>query len=340
MGFKPSVVDPNLWIGSMDGVFVFLVIVVDDTLITSANLSVTLKVEKAILDKFPGSSGDATWYCGMKLNWQPDGSVIVTQSAHIEQILTKFGLQNCKLRSIPMPPHTQLMKEGELLDTREFPYPSLVGALLYLAHNSRPDICATVNRLAKFMSKPTKEHWGHALYLCGYLRYTQKLGLHLGRNSEVMAYCDSDYASDVNNRRSHTGWAFIVYGGAISWQSKCQQTVACSSTEAEYMSAASAAREALWLRQLLPEFGINCTPMQIMCDSKGALGSLNNPQITQRTKHIDVMHHFVRERAARGEINFTWISGKNNVADVLTKPLAKEAHEKHIKSLGMKLVKS
>jgi hypothetical protein len=335
MGFRPAVADPNLWIGKVDGQPVFMAIVVDDTLITSPNLSVTLKVEKAILDKFPGSSGDATWYCGMKLNWQPDGSVILTQSAHIEQILNRFGLQNCKMRCIPMPPGTKLVKEGELLDTTEFPYPSLIGAVLYLAHNTRPDICAVVNRLAKFMSKPTKEHWDHAVYLCGYLRFTQKLGLHLGRNAEVMAYCDSDFASDLNSRRSHTGYVFIVNGGAIAWQSKCQPTVACSSTEAEYMAASSAAREALWLRQLLPEFGINCTPVHIMCDSKGALGSLNNPQITQRTKHIDVMHHFVRERAARGEINFVWIQGSENVADVLTKPLAKEAHEKHCRAMGM-----
>jgi ribonuclease HI len=210
---------------------------------------------------------------------------------------------------------------------------------LYIACNTRPDISSTVNRLAKYMSKPTKQHWEAAVNLVGYLRYTQKLGLHLGSSEGMKAFCDSDFASDVNSRRSHTGYVFMVNGGAISWQSKCQPTVAASTTEAEYMAASAATREALWLRQLLPEFGISCTPVEIKTDSMGALGSLNNPQITQRTKHIDVMHHFVRERRAAGEVNFSWVSGKLNPADILTKPLAKEAHEGHCKRLGMRMVK-
>jgi ribonuclease HI len=339
MGFRAAVADPNLWIGEREGVKVFMVIVVDDTLITSSDVTITQQVEQEILKKFPGTSGNAVWFCGMKLNWQPDGSVILTQGAHIEQILEKYNLQDCKLRTLPMAPGTLLVAEGEWLDTSEFPYASVIGACLYISCNTRPDICSTVNRLAKYMSKPTKQHWEAAVNLVGYLRYTQKLGLHLGSTSGMMSFCDSDYASDVNSRRSHTGWAFIVNGGTVAWQSKCQPTVAASTTEAEYMAAASATREALWLRQLLPEFGINCTPLEIQTDSKGALASLNNPQITQRTKHIDVMHHFVRERRAAGQVNFRWVPGKDNPSDILTKPLPRDAHEKHCKTLGMKLVR-
>jgi hypothetical protein len=335
MGLRASVADPNLWIGEREGVKVFLVIVVDDTMLTSADLKVTMQIENEILKKFPGSSSDALWFCGMKLNWQPDGSVIVTQSAHIEQILEKYNLHDCKLRTLPMAPGTMLCAEGEPLNTS---YASVIGACLYIACNSRPDICSTVNRLAKYMSKPTKEHWEAAEYLVGYLRYTQKLGLQLGSTGGMSAYCDSDYASDVNSRRSHTGWVFIVNGGAIAWQSKCQPTVAASTTEAEYMATSSATREALWLRQLLSEFGISCTPMQIQIDSMGALGSLNNPQVTQRVKHIDVMHHFVRERRAAGEVNFSWVSGKENPADIITKPLPKEVHQYHCKKMGLRMV--
>ncbi len=105
------------------------------------------------------------------------------------------------------------------------------------------------------------------------------------------------------------------------------------------MAAASATREALWLRQLLPEFGIKCTPLVIHTDSQGALASLNNPQITQRTKHIDVMHHFVRERRAAGQILFKWVPGVDNPSDILTKPLNRKEHEKHCFTLGMKVVR-
>jgi hypothetical protein len=176
------------------------------------------------------------------------------------------------------------------------------------------------------MSCPTVDHWDMAIYLCGYLRSTMNHGLHLGHSEICEAYCDADYASDIDQRRSHTGFCFILYGGAISWQSKCQPTVAVSTTESEYQAASMAAREALWLRQILPVFEIPCTPLVIKCDSQGALKSLRNPQITQRTKHIDVIHHFVRERCQRGEIDFEFVPGKKNVADMLTKPLPKEKH--------------
>jgi hypothetical protein len=237
-----------------------------------------------ILKRFPGKSSDASWYCGMKLNWQNDGSVVLTQKAHIEKIIATHNLQNCNVRTLPLGTNVKLTKEGERLDTSKFHYSGLVGALLYLATNTRPDIAATVNRLAKYMSNPTVDHWDAAVNLVGYLRNTMECGLHLGRTNEgILAYCDADHASDLDNRRSHTGWCFVLYGGAISWQSKCQSTVAVSTTEAEYQAASSAAREALWLRQLLPVFDIPCTPLLIMCDSQGA--SEKHAKPTDHTAH-------------------------------------------------------
>jgi hypothetical protein len=179
------------------------------------------------------------------------------------------------------------------------------------------------------------EHWGMLKNLLGYLKGTRSMGLHLGASDVCTAFCDADYASDLDSRRSHTGWCFLLFGSVISWQSKCQQTVAASTTEAEYQSCSSATREALWLRQLYSDLGIACTPMIIQCDSQGALGSLNNPQITQRTKHIDVMHHFVRERVKLGQVKFQFVPGTENVADVLTKPLPKDKHLQCCRGMGM-----
>jgi hypothetical protein len=321
MGFKPTIADPSLWVGYPHGEKVLIAIVVDDMLIASQKMDVVDDVIKRIGDAFENSTSDPQWYIGMKLNWQSDGSVIVTQKSHIEKMLTKHNLEEVPLRSLLAVDAAVFTKQGTPLDTNTFHYSSLVGAMLYLSTVSRPDIACVVNRLAKYMSCPTEELWKVAVNVCGYLKYTKDYGLHLGRGEVCAMYCDADFASDVDKRRSHTGWVFMLHGTAVCWQSKCQPTVAVSTTEAEYQSVSMATREALWLKQLLPEFGIDVSQLTIFCDSMGALKSLKNPQITQRTKHIDVMHHFVRERVADGLVRLEFVPGEYNVADIFTKPL-------------------
>jgi hypothetical protein len=314
---------------------VYIVIVVDDTLICSSDVRKTVEVEKEILKRFPGKSGMAEWYCGMKLDWQKDGSVRVTQEAHVDQLLAKHQLQQLPVRGLPMGHGCKLSSQGTDLNTDHFPYASIVGSLLYIACNTRPDIASTVNKLTKYMTEPKQEHWDMLMDLLGYLKCTKSMGLHLGRSDVCSAYCDADYASDVDKRRSHTGWCFLLFGGVISWQSKCQPTVAASTTEAEYQAAAAAAREALWLRQLFADLGLPCTPLVIRCDNQGALSSLDNPQVTQRTKHIDVIHHFVRERCQLGHLKFEFVPSNENVADVLTKPVHKPKHSWCCKQMGL-----
>jgi Reverse transcriptase (RNA-dependent DNA polymerase)/gag-polypeptide of LTR copia-type/Integrase core domain/GAG-pre-integrase domain len=326
MGLRGSTADPNLWLGMWKGVKVWIAIVVDDTLVTSSSVGTTKEVIAKILKKFPGKSGPADWYCGMKLEWQVDGTVRVTQTAHIEALLAKHHLHDIPVRGLPMATNTKLKKAGESLDTANFPYASIVGALIYIACNTRPDITSTVSKLTRYMSCPTVDHWNCLLGLLGYLKATKHMGIHLGKSDEIVGYCDSDWATCEDTRRSQTGWVFMMYGGPICWQSKSQTTVATSTVEAEYQAASSAAREALWLRQLLADLDVPHTPMHIMCDSQGALSSMMNSQVSQRTKHIDVIHHFVRERCHLGQIKFKFVEGKYNVADVLTKPLPKEKH--------------
>jgi hypothetical protein len=327
MGFRGSTADPNLWFGLWKKVKVWIAIVVDDTLLTGCDISITKEVIAKILEKFPGRSGPAEWYCGMKLDWQVDGTVRITQTSHIEEILSRPELQGLVVeRGLPMATNVKLMKAGEPLNTAEFPYASIVGALLYIACNTRPDISSTVSKLTKYMSCPTVNHWACLLGLLGYLKGTKTLGIHLGKSDEIIGYCDSDYASCQDTRRSQTGWVFMMFGGPICWQSKCQATVATSTVEAEYQACSAAAREALWLRQLFVDLDIPHKTMTIMCDSTGALSAMMNSQVSQRVKHIDVIHHFVRERCHLGHIKFNFVESKKNVADMLTKPMTKEKH--------------
>ena len=143
----------------------------------------------------------------------------------------------------------------------------------------------------------------------------------LANASGLEAYCDADYAGDIDTRRSTTGYVFTLNGGAISWSSRLQQTVAASTTEAEYMAAAAAIKEALWLRRLLSELGLDPGTILIKADNQSAIKLLKNPIVSMRSKHIDVIYHFARERVARKDVAFEYIRTDYMVADSLTKAL-------------------
>ena len=129
---------------------------------------------------------------------------------------------------------------------------------------------------------------------------------------------------------------FLLNGAAVSWQSKLQPTVSLSTSEAEYQAAGAGAREALWLRKLLLELGVTLQgPVLIKGDNDAALSLLKNHMSTPRSKHIDIVHHFARERVEMGQICFSYVPSKDNVADLLTKPQVKEQTMRHVAGLGL-----
>jgi hypothetical protein len=161
-------------------------------------------------------------------------------------------------------------------------------------------------------------------YLAGTLTY----GIIFGGpdSTDVVGYCDADYAGDVDARRSTGGYVFIMNGAAITWQSKRQATVAASTTEAEYISAASAGKGSLWLKQLLSDLGVAPGTISIRADNQSAIKLLRNPVASTRSKHIDVAHHFARERVARKEVAFEFVATDQQIADIMTKALPKNKH--------------
>ena len=209
-----------------------------------------------------------------------------------------------------------------MLDTTSYSYAEVVGSLLYLSVCTRPDIAQAVGAQARHVSKPTMRHW---LALKGVLRYlagTQDYGLvFTGSKSSLEVYCDADYAGDPDTRRSTTGYVFIMYGGVVSWSSRLQPSVALSTAEAEYMAAATATKEALWLRILLKDQECQDETVNIKCDNQGAIQLGKNPIASQRSKHIDVRYHFVREHVQSGDVIFKYCATQEMVADILTKPL-------------------
>ncbi|KAJ9515360.1 hypothetical protein QJQ45_006621 [Haematococcus lacustris] len=251
-----------------------------------------------------------------------EGTIKLDQHKFIQELVTANSKSAAHSKPLPMAPAVKLVREGDALDTTLHHYSALVGSLLYLTCCTRPDIAFAVGALARHMSAPTKQHWLAACSVLCYLKGTADQGLLFGGVSGLQGYSDADYAGDKDTARSTTGYIFTLNGGAISWSSRLQPTVAMSTAEAEYMAASSAAKEALWLRKLMRDLQLDASCVHLGCDNQAAIQLLHNPMATSRAKHIDVHHHFVRERISRGEVAFHYSHTSSMLADILTKPLA------------------
>ncbi|KAE8731263.1 hypothetical protein F3Y22_tig00002840pilonHSYRG00865 [Hibiscus syriacus] len=219
----------------------------------------------------------------------------LSQRGYVEKMLERFAMSSAKPVSTPLANHFKLSSEQcpktdkEAEDMAKVPYSNAVGCLMYAMVCTRPDLAHAVSQVCKYMSKP--------------------------------GYVDSDYACDLDNRRSTTGYVFTLGGGPICWKSTVQSVVALSTTEAEYMAAAEAAKEALWLTGLVKELGVQQGGVQLLCDNQSAIHLAKNQVYRARTKHIDVRFHKIRELVASGEVLFQKVHTDENAADMFTKPV-------------------
>ena len=157
----------------------------------------------------------------------------------------------------------------------------------------------------------------------------------------ITGYTDASFQTDQDDLRSQSGYIFLLNGGAISWKSSKQSTVADSATEAEYIAASDAAKEAVWIRKFTTELGVVHTisnPIDLFCDNSSAIAQAKEPRSHQRTKHILRRFHLIREINDRGDIKICKVPGEDNAADPLTKPLAQAKHERHVRTMGIRQI--
>jgi hypothetical protein len=223
------------------------------------------------------------------------------------------------------------------------PYSQLVGALMYLAVATRPDIAHAVGVLACFNSNPGPLHWKALKHLCRYLQGTKDVRLcyepvpGAGVTERFSAYADADYAGDVDDRRSTSGLIVKVGSGAISWASKLQQVVTLSTTEAEYISATAAGQEILWLRNLMSEMGYPVQgPSTLHLDNQSAIAVTRNPEHHGRMKHLDLRHYWLRDTVKAGLIDVKYIPTKQMPADIMTKALSRGSVVEMREMLGLR----
>nr|AAB70784.1 protease/reverse transcriptase [Volvox carteri f. nagariensis] len=332
LGYEPSASDPALFVKRGSDGSIDVLVHVDDMLVAADNPQLVAAAKAGIAGCFAVRDlGEARYYLGMEIvQDRRNRSIMLTQQRYVEQLLQRHSLENAKPRATPLPQGTRVLPASDTqpILTDSSGYRALVGELNYLATSTRPDIAHaqtshnTLSMLARHMSAPTKAHMGLALGVLRYVSGTRALGLrYCGDASNFCGYSDADWAGDPATRRSTTGYAFLLGSAAVSWSSQLQRTVAASSVEAEYQAAAAAVREALWLRKLASDLDLSPGAVNVQLDSQGALSLGNNPITSVRSKHIDVHHHIVCERVARGEVKLSYCTTEDMVADILTKAL-------------------
>ncbi|KAG5869020.1 hypothetical protein JTB14_025909 [Gonioctena quinquepunctata] len=210
---------------------------------------------------------------------------------------------------------------------------------MFAAVVSRPDIAYSVGVASRFLNDPSKTHWNAVKIIIRYLNATSELGIHYSKEEQLQlsGFSNSDYASDKDTRKSTTGYIFKLCNGAVTWSSKRQHAVTLSTTEAEYVAACHATKEAIWIRRLMNDIGESvsmATPLNN--DNQSAIKLIHNPEFHNRTKHVDIQFHFVREKFQDGEIEPVYVSTKLQEADLLTKALARTSFLNLRNLIGMK----
>lgn len=342
IGFLQSKADPCVYIIRNNTFFLVIAIYVDDFILFYNDQVLTTQIKEKLKESFEMKDLGAIKRClGMEIiRDRVNRKISIYQKSYAEQIMKKFNMDNAKPINNPLEPGLEFTEHerGEEDKCKNIPYQEAIGSLLYLSQVSRPDI-TFADLLSRYNNNYRNVHWNAVKRLLRYIKGTVDYKLTFSRDGgdNLNVYCDADWGNKINERYSVTGYCFLIQGGAIIWNSKKQKTVALSSCEAEYMSISSTLQELLWIRNLISEINPSVVsgPTKLFCDNIGALELSKNSIINDRSKHIDVRHHFIREHIKNNDVCVEYIASDKNIADFLTKPLSGLKHKINVENIGL-----
>jgi Reverse transcriptase (RNA-dependent DNA polymerase)/Retrotransposon gag protein/Integrase core domain/Chromo (CHRromatin Organisation MOdifier) domain/GAG-pre-integrase domain len=344
-GFTKLNADYSIYIRRKDTTLAIIALYVDDLILLTDTI-ITMNTLKLELNKAFDMTdcGEINYFLGLHISRDRSNHLITLDQSHfVTQILSRFNMIDCNPVLTPLDNSIHLKHTTNGGDNNYKPidktlYRQIIGSLMFLMTTTRPDIAIAISILSKFSEDPNDSHLQAAKRILRYLKGTRNYKLYLGKNTEITlkGYSDANYANDIDTRKSTTGYLFYFCGGVISWSSKRQPTVALSTTEAEYMALTHTAREAIWLRTLLHELGYSQTiATTIYEDNQSCIKLAKNPVHHAETKHIDVRHHFIREKIISNEIELIYMSTENMYADALTKALPAPRFRKLVSNMEL-----
>ena len=339
-GYYKSSADPQIRSKVVDDKLTITSTWTDDILGASSTLEGELSAKAQLGSSYEIKDlGEAKLILGMQITRNASGDITLSQQAYCERMIERFNMGGCAPASTPLPPGLILSHDDCPTNTpntnemKDVPYCEALGSLMWLQVATRPDLSYAVNILSRFAHNPGKPHWNALKHTLAYIKGTTHYGVtfQAGGNLDPIGYVDSNFAGCRESRQSTEGNIFIVAGGPVSWESKRQETVVLSTVKAEYMAFTRATSQAIWLSKFFDEVGLQINrPVLIYGDNAGSIANTVNDKNHRRTKHIDVKYYFVKEHAKSGQVKFEYTPSTENIADLFTKPLPRDAVQKLI----------
>ncbi|KAK6140952.1 hypothetical protein DH2020_025306 [Rehmannia glutinosa] len=322
-GFTRGKVDTTLFVFEKGQYCLLVQIYVDDIIFGATNDSLCKKFSKLMQGEFEMSMmGELNFFLGLQIKQCQEG-IYISQSKYTKELLKKSGIEEGRTVSTPMATNVKIDKDEKGKSVDESKYRDMIGSLLYLTA-SRPDILHAVCLCARFQSNPKESHMSAVKRIFRYLKGTINYGLFYPKNENfsLKGYSDSDYAGNIDDRKSTSGSCQFLGDCLVSWFSKKQNCVSLSTAEAEYISAAFCCTQLLWMKQTLADYKCSFENVPIFCDNISAINIAQNPVHHNRTKHIEIRHHFLRDCVSKRKIEISFVPSQDQLADIFTKPLS------------------
>ena len=343
LNLKPCSGDPCVYVRKSDNLIFALF--VDDGLCAAPSMRIIEDFLNKLQKSFKMTySCKVDCYIGIEIERDRENKTIkIHQKGYLRKVLEKFSMLECNPVSSPCLVDQQFRRnvdeKGKQLEPYNVPYRQLIGSLMFAAVTTRPDLAYVVNQLSQFLESPSKAHWQCAKRVLRYIKGTIDKGITYSvgdRVNRLIAYSDASWASEPESRKSVTGVVLLLNGGIVGWKSKKQTVVTDSTTYAEYVAAHSCSRDVVWLRRLLEDLNFTqSSPTCLFLDNAAAELLITNPVFHERSKHVDVKFHYVREVFERGEIAIQHVSTRDQLADFLTKCFAGDKLSVMLKQVGL-----